>query len=220
MKTNPYAFACLGLLLCMPATSSTLVFQTKEDHEHTRDQDGKEAGHVTESEATKAARALIGTKAPDFSTKDHLGKIVNLKDLIKRPTLLVFIENGCPCCTSGRPYIDRVHNHYKDVANVVGIVFGDQKTAAAWRKETKPQFRIIADPKGTIAKAYKAEAGLATRLVNQSGKIELAYPGYSAPMLAEVTARIAKLAKVKDRNMETRPAPTDMTSGCRLGSRG
>ena len=202
-----------SLLLC-----STFGVQAQENHKHTLDANGNRAGHSTSSPKVATATKSVGKTAPSFWTKDSHGKPVSLQELKQKPLVLVFIEKGCPCCKSGKPYFDRIQRIYGDVANVVGVVYGDTKLAKDWAQETKPKFRVLADPKGQIAKSYGATVGLEARIVGTNGKIALSYAGYSAPMLSEVTAYITKVTKVRGRKMDTIPAPKELTSGCELGS--
>lgn len=187
--------------------------------QETLDAKGQKAGHAVPEMATAEAAKVKGMLAPDFTTTSTDGKTVRLKDLRRKPTILVFIERDCPCCKSGRPYMDRVQQRYGDVANIVGLVYGSVEDAKIFKKNAGPQFPVLADPKGKIAKLYGAKASLAVRLVDKSGRIAASYPGYSGPMLKELTATVAKLAGIKDRNMPTLPAPKELTMGCMLGMR-
>jgi len=203
----------LGLVAVLAASSLVCG----QDHTHTLDANGKKAGHAVEPKAIKAGSAKVGGLAPAFRLVDTAGKPVSVSAKNAKPTVVVFLDSNCPCCKSGKPYLDRVETYYGDVANVIGLVVGDAAVAKAWEKRTTPQFRVAADPGGKVAARYGAKIALTTVLVGKHGRIVRFYPGYSQGSLRELTASIAKLAKVKDRNMEVRPAPTALTSGCSLG---
>lgn len=194
----------------------TCVSFAQDSRDRTKDALGKEAGHTIPKNDVRRAATLVGSKAAPFTTVDTTGKKITLAGLLVKPTLMVFIEKDCPCCISGKPFIDRVSYYYEDVAHVVGIVYGSQRDAAQWKKSSKARFTVLADPGGKIAKAYGATLALETRLVGKDGRIQLSYPGYSASMLKEVTAKIASLGGIADRNMMTSPAPQELTSGCAL----
>ncbi len=168
------------------------------------------------NDSIKKATELVGQQAPMFSTKDISGNIVTLKRLVHKISILVFIEKNCPCCSSGKEYIDRIEKFYGDETNILGIVVGSQQDAVAWYKKTKPKFTVVSDPNGAIARSYGAVFSLSFRVIDTNGKIILSYPGYSAPMLKELTSTIAKVSGVRDLEMPTSPAPAELTQGCAL----
>lgn len=182
------------------------------------DQNGKRAGYLATPEAIARARKLEGTKAPAFSLVGGDGKAVDSKSLFKKPTLLVFIEPGCPCCDGGAVYFSRLKKLYPKAANVVGLVYGLPVTAMSWKKANQTAFRVYADPGGKIAKPYRAEVGLALRLIDAKGKIVMSMPGYSASVLKQVASHFDKVGKQNAKNLMTHPAPEAMAMGCPLGS--
>jgi peroxiredoxin len=182
------------------------------------DQKGRRAGYRATPDSIQKAKAMEGRPAPSFTTSDTLGKPVDSKALFAKPTLLVFIEAGCPCCDSGKVYFDRLNSLHGKAANVLGLVYGSKAKSLAWGKANRPKFRIAPDPEGRIAKAYEARFGLSVRLIDPKGKIALAAPGYSADLLRTVSKQMAALSKKRVPPFEAHPAPGAMASGCPLGS--
>jgi len=181
---------------------------------HTMDANGMKAGHTTPSDLAAGANKWVGKAAPAFALRDTKGNATSLKGFRGKPTVLVFIEKNCPCCKGGRPYFDRVQRRYGDVAHVVGVVVASPKEVRDWKVKNGAEFTVLSDAKGDGPRAFGTTSSLFTVLIDKEGTIVRAYPGYSAPMLQELTASIATLAKIKDRKMDTRPAPAEFTSGC------
>lgn len=171
--------------------------------------------HPVTPEMLKVARKQDASQAPDFGGVDTEGRWWTLKTLTKgRPLVLYFIELECPCCKGAKGYLDRLQNYYGDKANIVGVINADAETARIWRSAVTAQFRVMADPDLRIIRAYKAQRGVYTTLVDANGRIVKAYPGYSQSMLHELASRIEALTGTPPRNMPVAPAPKTLTSGC------
>ncbi|MEG4917669.1 redoxin domain-containing protein [Microcoleus sp. B7-D4] len=175
-----------------------------------------EFGSICKPDQITESKKFIGMRAPLFATKDSSAKPITLKNLPKKVTILVFIEKNCPCCTSGKDYIDRIEKYYGEETNILGVVVGTHNDAVQWKQRTKPRFTVVSDPKGRIAKSYGVVYSLGFRVIDTKGKIILSYPGYSEPMLKELTSKISTLSGVIDLEMPTSPAPAELTQGCPL----
>lgn len=184
------------------------------------DQNGKRAGYLAKPALIAHAAKLVGTAAPAWRAADTKGRRLDSKVLYRKPTLLVFIEFGCPCCEGAQRYFDRIADAYRGTANFVGVLYGPASAAKAWKTYRRTPFAIVADPKGEIARSYEAQVGLAVRLIAPNGNIVLSTPGYSVKVLEEVASQMGTLGKQKPRKVVTKPAPEAMASGCPLGSNG
>ena len=178
------------------------------------DANRKVAGHIADGRSIERARECIG-KMPGFSATDSNGKAISLWGLRGKPVVIFFLDKDCPCCVSGKLYVDRIQAAYGKNASVIGFMTGSIR-AQAWIKKNRPTFRIVLDPGNKVAMTYRAEVGMACRVLDKNGKILLSYPGYSAAMLQFVGDTVAKEASIKPKKLNTFPAPEELTSGCPL----
>jgi peroxiredoxin len=182
--------------------ASKLVFRAPKEHPVT-------------SQMAEVAEELGDEPAPDFGLPDADGRFYSLAGLTEsKPLLMFFIELECPCCKGAKDFVDRLHQTYGDVLNVVGVINADPKMTKAWTKAIRPEFPVLCDPEMKTIRAYKAAAGVYTTLVAPGGRIVEAYPGYSQGMLKSIARHVAKIAKVEERPMKVEDAPVEPISGC------
>jgi len=180
------------------------------------DANRKVAGHVADERSIGKAREWLGKQAPAFTAKDLNGKPVTLKSLAGKPVAIFFLDKECPCCARAKVYVDRLHAAYGAAAHVVGFVNGSAQQTMAWTKKNKPLFRVLPDPGNRVALTYKAEFGMACRMLDKNGKILLSYPGYSTVILQNFEEWLAAELGVQEKGIKTFPAPDEITSGCPL----
>jgi peroxiredoxin len=175
----------------------------------------KQEDHPVTPEMSKAADSLDAEKAPDFDLPSVDGPNYTLAQLTDgKPLLIFFIEKECPCCLGAKFFVDKMIDLYGDNLNAVGIINADGAVARAWKKSTKPLFKVLMDPGQKVIASYKAERGVYTTLIAPGGVIDKAYPGYSLSTLKEMSGRIAKLAGVPAKEFVSKAAPEKLTSGC------
>ncbi len=181
---------------------SSLTLREQEDHPVTPDMEA-------------AAVSLEAQQAPSFSLKDTEGKVHTLASLTDgKPLLIFFVEKECPCCLGAKHFVDRLAMAYRGQLNTIGIINAEGAVARTWVKTTQPKFLLLEDPQMTAIQAYKAERGVYTTLIAPGGRIDKAYAGYSQDMINDASQRIAQLAGIPAKKIESAAAPKEMTSGC------
>jgi len=79
-----------------------------------------------------APKVAVGQMAPDFSIKDQFGRTISLSKLRGKVVLLDFWAVSCGPCLRKLPYIQQIHDKYKDKGLIViGIHLHSQKEKAA-----------------------------------------------------------------------------------------
>lgn len=171
--------------------------------------------HPVTPKMLDAAKELAARKAPSFNLIDTNGKGHTLESLTDgKPLLIFFVEKECPCCLGAKHFVDSLAVMYRDSANVIGIINATGDVAQTWVQSTTPHFLVLQDPDQKVIRSYQAERGVYTTIVAPDGTIDKAYAGYSLEMLQDASARLAKLAGVKNQGFESPAAPTKLTSGC------
>lgn len=164
---------------------------------------------LAESGAMKAARPAV--------------RVVNCADgeqrewaalLGGRPALVVFIKQGCPCSVEFEPYFQNLVNRYRDRVSFVGVFDGVPREAREYAAANRVGYPIVADEKLDLVRAFKVKNGGYVGLIGRDGAVETLWPGFSASMMGELNAAVARAAGVATSMVETRGLPAALTTGC------
>jgi peroxiredoxin len=128
--------------------------------------------------------------------------------------VLIFIKDECPCSEAAEPCFQRLHSAHGVHARFIGVIEGDEATARSWVDRHKTPYPVIADPSLDLIHACGAKNSAYTALVLPDGSISRLWPGYSAPMLREVSAVIAAGTATPEPTLDVADAPEALTSGC------
>jgi peroxiredoxin len=169
---------------------------------------------VTEAMSAAAARAS-GERATDI---EAMGTDVRThspaSDSERRPLVLFFIQDGCPCSEAAEPHFQQVQAAYGKWASFLGVIDGDTATARRWSERHGTPYPVVADPQRRMIAACKAERSAYVMLVARRGSVEALWPGYSSEMLADLGRRLARLTGQAEVPLNTQGAPDKMVSGC------
>ncbi len=103
----------------------------------------------------------IGTKAPDFTTKDSEGNTVSLSDFNGKTVVLYFYpKDDTPGCTKEAQSFRDNYQKYEDKEMVVlGVSRDDEASHKMFKEKYGLPFTLLADVDGTITQAYDADGG-------------------------------------------------------------
>lgn len=131
-----------------------------------------------------------------------------------RPTVLIFIKEGCPCSEAAEPCFRRLFAAYGHRASFFGVIDGGPPEAADWTRRHETPYPVIPDRDLEIIRAYGAERSAYAALVTSDGIVDHLWPGYSGAMLRELGARLATDLGTAEARLDIADAPVELTSGC------
>lgn len=140
-----------------------------------------------------------GIPAPTFSAKDDAGNPISLADFKGKTVVLYFYpKDDTPGCTKEAQGFRDSYPEYqgKDVV-VLGVSTDDEASHKLFKEKYGLPFKLVADPEGTITKAYDVDGGgyakRVTYIINGNGLIDKVYESvktdsHAADILAEIGA--------------------------------
>ena len=113
-------------------------------------------------------------KAPDFSLLDLHGKKVGLKQFRGKIILLNFWATWCGPCKEEMPFLEILHQQFKEKDFVVVTVSVDYEEAKLVREFVNKQrytFPVLLDPKCEVLDLFEVKAIPTTFIIDKKGKM-------------------------------------------------
>jgi len=140
--------------------------------------------------------AFAAEPAPDFTLPTFPDNTeISLKDFKGRVVYLDFWATWCPPCRKSFPWMDEMHERYKDEGLSIIAVSVDKKRELIEQfiKKMEPGFIIAHDPTGTVAKTYQLRAMPTTYLINRNGQLVMTHMGFRSKDTDKLEATIQSL---------------------------
>jgi len=121
--------------------------------------------------------------APNFTAKDYLGNVVNLKDYGGDKVLLSFFRGAtCPFCNLRLSLLIKEYPEFERRGiKVVAIFAGSMEEISAYGGQQNAPFSIIADPTLELYKKYGIEEssiGMIKAMMNPIKMIKIMFSGF------------------------------------------
>jgi peroxiredoxin len=157
-----------------------------------------------EQEERAMAALATGTKAPDFELKTLDGKRFSLnEELTRGPVVLAFFKASCPTCQYALPFLERLHQAYRQKGyTLVGVSQNEAKETAAFNKEFGVTFPVLLDDtqKYPVSNAYgltnvPSIFWIAPHGETHAGEIEISSVGWLKADFEQIARKMAEAGK-------------------------
>jgi thiol-disulfide isomerase/thioredoxin len=142
-----------------------------------------------------AAALKTGDAPPPIDLPDLAGKKVDLAELKGKVVLVDFWASWCGPCKQEMPVLESLHAKYADQGLViVGInIDNNPKKMKNFLKGAPVSFRIVHDPKITIAQRYEPSTMPSSYFIGRNGKLRYIHEGFRKKDAEEIEKRVKEL---------------------------
>jgi thiol-disulfide isomerase/thioredoxin len=145
--------------------------------------------------ASTAAALKAGDAPPPIDLPDQHGKKVDLAELRGKVVLVDFWASWCAPCRQEMPVLEGLHEKYAEQGLVVvGInIDNSKKKMDKFLKGFPVTFRIIHDPKITVAQRYEPSTMPTSYFIGRDGKLRYVHEGFRKKDAEGIETRIKAL---------------------------
>ena len=137
---------------------------------------------------------LIGKKAPDFMLKSLTNNSqVSLSSFNGKVVLVDFWASWCAPCKLSMPELEKLSGKYKDFTVIAVNIDDDKANAIKFLKELKLDVNAVHDGSKEVVSKYNVPEMPTAYLIDQYGKIQYIYSGYSEEKLKKLEFQIRGL---------------------------
>lgn len=118
---------------------------------------------------------------PSFSQAEN--SLERLNTLIKenkgKVIYIDFWASWCSPCKKSFPWMNNIHNKYKDLEVISVNVDSEQSYADEFLTSTPASFPIVYDQNGQVAKKYKLKGMPSSYIINKKGQLINTHVGFN-----------------------------------------
>ncbi len=146
-----------------------------------------------------AAALSEGDEPPPIDMPDRNAEKVDLKELRGKVVLVDFWASWCGPCKQEMPVLQSLHEKYADQGLViVGVnIDTSSKKMNGFLKSAPVGFRIVPDPKITIAQRYEPSTVPTSYFIGRDGKLRYVHEGFRTKDAEGIEAKVKTLLAEK-----------------------
>jgi methylamine dehydrogenase accessory protein MauD len=113
-----------------------------------------------------------GAEAPNFQRPDALtGRMINLKDLVGRQVLLLFLSPTCESCRTLVPDLNRLMTSRRDELAVLAVCPAGETACGQFARRFDVRVPFVADPDNGISTDYDVQRTPFAFLISSHGRV-------------------------------------------------
>lgn len=139
--------------------------------------------------------SFASEQAPNVSLPTLQGKTVALGELKGQVVYVDFWATWCPPCRKSFPWMEQMHQRYKDLGLHIVAISLDQKRDIIDRflKNHTASFTILHDTEGSSAEAFKVRGMPSSYLIDRQGNLRLSHEGFNDADKPKLERKIKQL---------------------------